>query len=198
MNRSDEDLVIAYREGDGDAFTQLVKRLGPGLLGYLRKMLGSDTEAEDLFQDTFRKVLDKLEGFDANRKFKPWLYRIAYNAAIDHIRKRQRGIDGKSISTDNEDVSAMTMIRSNDPSPVEVMDKTERKVLVRTAVESLPPRQKTTLVLAYFHGMTYPQVVDAMECSVGTVKTQMSRALRTLAGKLPSTSLESLGVGGQQ
>jgi RNA polymerase sigma factor (sigma-70 family) len=91
----------------------------------------------------------------------------------------------------------MTTIRSNDPSPVEAMDSTERKVLVRTAVESLPPRQKTTLILAYFHGMTYPQVADAMECSVGTVKTQMSRALRALAGRLPSNSLESLGAGGQ-
>ena len=105
MNRSDEDLIIAYREGDGDAFTQLVQRLGPGLLGYLRKMLGSDAEADDLFQETFRKVLDKLEGFDESRKFKPWLYRIAYNATVDHIRKRQRGVDGKSVSTDDEDAN---------------------------------------------------------------------------------------------
>ena len=63
MTRSDEDLIIAYREGDSDAFTELVKRLGPGLLGYLRRMLKSQAEAEDLFQETFRKVLDKLDAF---------------------------------------------------------------------------------------------------------------------------------------
>ena len=74
----------------------------------------------------------------------------------------------------------------------------ERKRRVHAAVADLPPRQRATLVLAYFEGLSYPQVAEVMDCSVGTVKTQMSRALQTLARTLPEPETGGRPAGGNE
>lgn len=177
--QSDEALILAFREGDAGAFDALLQRYATPLLTFLCRLLGNRAEAEDLFQETFRRVLAKLDTYDSDRRFKPWLYQIAQNLAIDQLRRHQRIPQHEPID------DAMEQVVDSGPTPDEQLDRDDRKQMVRSAVEQLAPRQRATLVLAYFHEMSYNEVAAIMECSVGTVKKQMSRALRNLALHLP-------------
>jgi len=153
MENTDKSLIDAHCQGDPTAFGELVRRYGDRVLGYLIRMSENREQAEDLFQETFKRVHEKAHTF-RGPQFKSWLFKIATNAALDGRRRRQAS-------------------------------KAEQREQVRQAIELLPARQRATLVLTYYQQLSYPDVAEVLGCSVGTVKTQMFRALRTLADKLP-------------
>ena len=189
MESTDKSLIEAHCKGDPKAFGELVRRYGDGLLGYLTRMSRNRHEAEDLFQETFKRVHEKAHTFRGSQ-FKSWLFRIATNAAIDGMRrgkgKRMVSLNQKLDCTDGdgEELSAVALADdSQEPSQEAV--KAEQVQQVRDAVMSLPSRQRATLVLAYYQQLSYPEVAKVLGCSLGTVKTQMFRALKTLGQKLP-------------
>lgn len=192
METNDETLMTAHRAGDPAAFGALVSRYAGPLLGYLMRMVGDRHQAEDLFQEAFSKVHAKRETFRDGAKFKPWLFTIATRMAIDLLRKRQR--QPLSVSLDDEDVSdgIQRDVLDDAPDPGAECARKEVKEQVRKAVEMLPERQRAALLLSYYQGLTYPEVAKAMDCSLGTVKTHMSRALKTLAVRLPDVRGEML------
>ncbi|MHC4862719.1 MAG: RNA polymerase sigma factor [Planctomycetota bacterium] len=183
MEDTDKSLVEAHLKGDATAFAVLLRRHGPSVLGYLTNFTGSRHQAEDLFQ-----------GSDL---FRPWLFQIATRVAISSLRRRKRM---KTVSLNKgfdcpggqcrESGSAVAADNSSEPSLEAI--KAEQRQQVRQALQSLPPRQRTTLVLAYYQQLSYREVAEVLGCSLGTVKTQMYRALRTLAAKLPDVSGETL------
>ena len=123
-------------------------------------------------------------------QFKGWLFRIATNVALDGIRRRKR-IKAVSLNQqldcnnpNSEQFGAVAMA-DNSCNPSEQALKAEQTKQVRRAIKLLPERQRATLVLAYYQQLSYPDVAEVLGCSVGTVKTQMFRALKTLAHKLP-------------
>ncbi len=192
MDKTDKNLIDAHLQGDQEAFGELVRRYGDSLLGYLTKICRNREQAKDLFQETFRKVHEKAHTLRSSQ-FKSWLYTIATRVAMDNLRgnKRVRVVSlNQPASCDGNNCPELgaTMVAEecNDPSQEAV--KAEQKEQVRRAVESLPDRQRVTLVLAYYQGLTYREVATALDCSIGTVKTQMFRALRTLAQRLPDIS----------
>lgn len=192
MELTDESLLNAHLEGDRAAFRELVLRYGDSLLGYLFRMTGNRDQAEDLFQETFKRVHEKASTFRGPR-FKGWLFAIATRTAIDHIRRRKhqavvsldQGNDCDGGDCPSPDATADNTL---DPS-IEIV-RQEQKQQVRRAVETLPDKQRATLILAYYQQLSYQEVAQVLGCSVGTVKTQMSRALGTLARRLP----DSIGV----
>ncbi len=191
MEPSDETLMIAHRQGDTTAFSRLISRHGDSLLGYLRHMSKNRELAEDMFQETFRRVHEKADTFQGRGSFKSWLYAIASHVALDGLRKRKR--DQKVMSLNrNIDcdpgndvllVAVLTDEKNRHPLPSLVL--AEQKRQVQEALEQLPRQQRMTLVLAYYQGLTYREVSEVLGCSLGTVKTHMFRALRTLARRLP-------------
>ncbi|MHC4426258.1 MAG: RNA polymerase sigma factor [Planctomycetota bacterium] len=192
MENTDKSLIDAHLRGDPRAFGELVRRYGDSLLGYLTRICRNRDQAEDLFQETFRRVHEKAHTLRGNQ-FKSWLYTIATRVAIDgfHRRKRMRVVSlNQKLDCDGEDcqeLGAIAIAESCDDPSGEAI-KAERKEQVRQALESLPARQKVTLVLAYYQGLSYREVAEVMDCSIGTVKTQMYRALRALAQRLPDIS----------
>ena len=191
MVNTDKSLVEAHIAGDGTAFGELVRRYGDGVLGYLVKMTGNREQAEDFFQETFKRVHEKAHTFRGDA-FKSWLFTIATRVTIDGLRKqkRQPAISlNRSIGCSNGNCSELaefTVTDACDPSDEAAV--AEQKELVRMAVNELPAKQRATLVLAYYQQLTYPEVAVVLGCSTGTVKVQMSRALKTLARKLPDVS----------
>ena len=189
MESTDKSLVEAHCKGDPKAFGELVRRYGDGLLGYLTRMSRNRHEAEDLFQETFKRVHEKAHTFRGSQ-FKSWLFRIATNAAIDGMRrgkgKRMVSLNQKLDCTDgdSEELSAVALA-DDSCEPSQEAAKAEQVRQVREAVMSLPSRQRATLVLAYYQQLSYPEVAKVLGCSLGTVKTQMFRALKTLGQKLP-------------
>jgi RNA polymerase sigma-70 factor (ECF subfamily) len=192
MVNNDKSLIDAHLKGDTKAFGELVRRYGDSLLGYLTTMTGSIEQAEDLFQETFKRVHEKADTFRGSR-IKSWLFAIATNVAIDGFRKSKRlqvtSLNQKLDCDDEEsrELSAVAVVdNSYEPSQKAIM--AERKEQVRQALDLLPTKQRATLVLAYYQQLSYPEVAQVLSCSIGTVKTQMYRALTTLAKRLPDIS----------
>ncbi len=192
MEKTDKNLIDAHLQGDREAFGEIVRRYGDSLLGYLTKICRNREQAKDLFQETFKRVHEKAHTLRGSQ-FKSWLYTIATRVALDGLRKGNRvrmvsldqspGCEGDNCPKLG---AAVVAAECDDPSQEAV--KAEQKELVRRAVESLPDRQRVTLVLAYYQGLSYREVAGVLNCSIGTVKTQMFRALRTLAQRLPDIS----------
>jgi len=192
MVRTDKRLIDAHCGGDIKAFGELVRRYGDSMLGYLRRMTGSREQAEDLFQETFKRVHEKAHTF-RGEGFKSWLFTIATHVAIDGLRKRKRvrlvSLNQKIGCTDgNCDELGSVAAAADCFEPSEAAIRSEQKEQVRQAVEELPNKQRATLVLAYYQQLSYSEVADVLGCSTGTVKVHMSRALRTLAQRLPDIS----------
>jgi RNA polymerase sigma-70 factor (ECF subfamily) len=190
MEHDDETLMIAHRNGDADAFGVLVNRHAGLLLGYLTRMVGDRQQAEDVFQEAFAKVHAGRGSYREGAPFKPWLFTIATRCALDLIRKRQRR--PAPVSYDDEAIAEGLQGELVDaaPDPSANCERNEVKEQVEKAVKMLPERQRAALLLSYFHGMSYPEVAEAMKCSLGSVKTHMSRALQTLAKRLPDARSE--------
>jgi len=190
MEYSDENLIAAHLQGDPTAFRELVCRYGDGVLGYLCHMTGNRDQAEDLFQETFKRVHEKAHTF-RGEGFKSWLFTIATRVTIDGVRRRKRQVMiSKPLENDcdGEDDSQLAGVADeNAANPADELVRQEQKEQVRKAIESLPAGQRAALVLAYYQRLSYREVAEALGCSVGAVKTQMSRALATLAQRLPDS-----------
>lgn len=178
MEQTDEVLMEAYRGGDTTAFPDLVQRYQSLLFGYLMRMVHNREIAEDCFQETFLRVHTKAHTYRSGAKFKSWLFTIATRIAVDRLRKKQRRPVFQSLE-ENEPVEAGT------DSPDEATAQSELRQTVETAIETLPPQQRAALILSYYQGHTYPEVAEIMGCSLSSVKTHMSRALKKLATRLP-------------
>ena len=189
MEIADKSLMQAHISGDPDAFGEIVRQYGPGLLGYISKLNGRDHSSEDVFQETFKRVHEKSHTFRGDR-LKPWIYRIATNIVFDRARRKKRlKFVSLNISSEDGKTDAAAMVEAKAGSgPAHQALKKERAHKVRQALETLPARQKAALVLSYYQQLSYPEVAEVMGCSVGTVKTQVFRALKTLAGRLPNMS----------
>jgi len=188
MENTDKSLLEAHCRGDREAFGELVRRYGGCVLGYLTKMAGSRERAEDLFQETFKRVHEKAHTLRGDG-FRAWLFRIATHVAVDGVRRQSRGPKVVSLNR-NYDCSndGEAAVADNRSEPAGQAMRAEQRRQVRRAIETLPERQRATLVLAYYQQLSYPEVAEVLGCSVGAVKTQMYRALKTLARKLPDIS----------
>ncbi len=185
MENTDKSLIDAHRRGDPAAFGELVRRYGNSVLGYLIRMSGNREQAEDLFQETFKRVHEKAHTF-RGPQFKGWLFKIATRVALDGIRrgKRIKAVSlNQQLDCDNPNSGQLVAVALADNScnPSEQALKAEQTEQVRQAIGSLPSKQRATLVMAYYQQLSYPEVAEVLGCSVGTVKTQMFRALKTLA-----------------
>ncbi len=189
MQPTDRDLIDRYVQGDRTAFDGLIRAYGPPVLGYLRRVCHTPEDADDCFQETFRRVHEKAHTVKGNT-FKPWLFRVATNVAMDGFRrqKRERAVSLDSELASPDRLSPLDTAVDDSLSAENELIQDEQACQVRQAVASLPDRQRTTLVLAYYQKLSYAQVAEALDCSVGTVKTQMFRALKALAVKLPNPS----------
>jgi len=179
MERTDELLMEAYRSGDQAAFSDLVHRYKNLLFGYLMRMTHNREMAEDLFQETFLRVHEKAHTYRSGAKFKSWVFTIATRIAIDGLRRGKCRPQFQTLEND-----APVPVEGNDPA--EETAKLELQGIVKEAIETLPPKQRAALILSYYQGHTYPEISKIMNCSLSSVKTHMSRALKKLATQLPA------------
>jgi len=181
---SDEDLILRARRGDGaSAFESLVHRYERDLFSYLRRYLGSVEMAEDVFQLTFLQVHLKRECFEDGRRFRPWLYAIATNQAIDAQRRNRRhrmvSLD-QPLGHDGDAGTLRQLIAGDGAAADDASDDWEAADWLRKAVEALPAPQKTVLLLVYHQGLKYREAADSLGLPVGTVKSRLHAAIRSL------------------
>ncbi len=185
-SESDERLLTRLQGGDREAFAPLVRRYERELFGYLRRYVGDDDLADDVFQNTFLQVFVKIRQYEPGRPARPWLYAIATNQAIDALRRRNRRIADRpadslaAVDEEGEPRPLLELLPATGDAPHEVADRTEQAVLVRQAVARLPDLLRQSVILVYFQGLKYQDAADILEIPVGTVKSRLHAALTKL------------------
>ncbi len=183
---SDEELLLNYRRSGGrDEFAQLVDRYERELYSYLRRYLNDAELAQDVFQATFLQVHLKCEQFEEGRRFRPWLYTIATNQAIDAQRRNRRhrmvSLDRAGTGKNDDEIGALVdLLVSGEPNPLRELDRIERSETIRESVEQLPDSLKAVVVLVYYQGMKYREAADVLDIPVGTVKSRLHTAIQKL------------------
>lgn len=183
---SDEILMDRYLAGESEAYGQLVRRYERELFSYLMRMLGDANLAEDVFQNTFLTVHVKRHLFGVGRPFRPWLYTLATNQAIDALRRngrharpsldqRYEGADGDAPAT------LMDLLSSPAGQPNEHVEREELASIIRASVDSLPEHLRTTIVMCYYQGLKYKDIADSLDIPVGTVKSRLHAAILRLS-----------------
>ncbi|MEI8227615.1 MAG: RNA polymerase sigma factor [Planctomycetota bacterium] len=170
-------------DDDTAAFESLVHRYEQELFSYLRRYCGNAEMAEDVFQATFLQVYLKKENFEDGRRFRPWLYTIATNQAIDAQRRnrRHRMVSIDQRANGDDDVGALVeMLAGRDQTADDRMADEEAREWVRAAVADLPESLKSTVLLVYHQGMKYREAADVLGIPVGTVKSRLHAALLKL------------------
>lgn len=179
---SDQALIDRSLAGESDAFGELVRRHQDRLFGSLSHLLGSVHDAADVAQDAFVLAYRNLSRFRGQSAFYSWLFRIAYNAAVNHQRRHRRksqSLDGRREDQGEEPVDSRL---SSDPAAG--MQTDERTRLVRDALAELGEDYRNALILKEIEGLPYEEIAAVMECPVGTVRSRIHRARHELRDKL--------------
>jgi RNA polymerase sigma-70 factor (ECF subfamily) len=183
---SDEELLSAYRDrADRLAFEELVHRYERELYSYLRRYLGDAALAEDTFQAAFLQVHLKCDQFDEGRKFRPWLYTVATNQAIDAQRRNKRhksvSLDRNTRHHENDELgSLLNLLESKEPNPEDHAESAQQSAWIRDAVDELPDGLRDAVNLVYYQGLKYREAADILSIPVGTVKSRLHSAILKL------------------
>ena len=182
---SDEALIALYREGRADAFEVLVKRYEKRLFNYIRRMVSSGADADDLFQETFLRVYRHLERFRTSGSFQAWVYRIATNVCKDHLRRRhRRGEVPLDRGPDSAEAGLMDRLESPVPGPDAQAQGAELAERLESALVGLPVKHRAVFLMARYDRMPYDAIAKSLRIPVGTVKSRMNKAVHTLLAEI--------------
>jgi RNA polymerase sigma-70 factor (ECF subfamily) len=190
---TDENLLTRLRDGEREVFGPLVRRYERELFGYLRRYLGDDDLADDVFQNTFVQVFLKIRQYEPGRAARPWLYAIATNQAIDALRRRNRRIADRPADAvaapdeDGEPRPLFELLPAPGDAPPDAAERGEQREMVRAAVARLPELLRQAVLLVYFQGLKYQDAADALGIPVGTVKSRLHAALTKLTEEWASS-----------
>jgi RNA polymerase sigma factor (sigma-70 family) len=169
--QTDERLIALTRRGNHHAFEALVSRYQPRLLSFCRHMLGSREDAEDVLQEVFAASFNAILADERNINVRPWLYRIARNRSLNHLRRVQPiGVDSMDIHFSEQGTSTADKVHKREDFRMLIED-----------VQGLPETQRTALLLREIDALSYDQISEAMETTVPSVKSLLVRARVSLA-----------------
>jgi len=174
----DFKLIDMAVEGDDKAYAKLLQRYRRPVYQMVLKMVRNVDDAEDLMMESFSKAFRSLHKFNKDYTFSTWLFRIATNNTIDHIRKKRlhtmsientyTNDDGQSVSIDVEDSGIL--------NPQDVAIKAQKEEIIQEFVNMLPAKYQKLVRLRYFHELSYEEIAQELEAPLGTVKAQLHRA----------------------
>ena len=182
---SDSELLSRFRDGDEDAFREIVSRYKNSLYAFLRQFLNRHDLVEDVFQETFLQLFASRDSFDTNRPLRPWLFTIAANKAKDALRKWQR-TSAVSIGTiaDSQELSfddMLNTVTSDNTLPYEELQRNETAARVGKIIADMPENLREILILAYFQKFSYKQMAEILSIPIGTVKSRLHTAVGRFA-----------------
>jgi len=180
---SDEELIKQCALGNDAAFETLFRKYAQPLTHFILQIIHDKDRAQDIFQDTFLKVLKNADSFNDRYKFTTWLYRIALNLSINELRQRKRAGTRMQMHSPAAPADASMEIREAFSAPETPMDILEKKDLadrVAAAVNQLSGPKKIAFILKFYHNGTYEEIARIMDCSLGTVKSRIYYAVDKL------------------
>ena len=173
--------AMRLRSGDLDALAVLMDRYQHRLYRYLLRIVTQQSAAEDLFQQTWLRVMERIQKYDPERGFEGWLFSVAHNLAIDYLRRRQpQSLDEPAFSGKRHSELA----RSEDAGALNWLLSREKTDLVLRAITDLPPAFREVITLRFEEEMKLEEIADTLSVPMGTVKTRLHRALKALKHSL--------------
>ena len=176
---SDQDLVQAYIKGDHSAIEVLINRHRSKVYTYIILTIKNQQLAEDLFQETFIKVIQSLRAgkYRDNGKFLSWVIRIAHNLIIDHFRKEKQM---NAISNDDSEVDLFNSKKLSDSNVEELIIDNQIKSEIRVLINELPEDQREVVLLRHYGGLSFKEIADQTDVSINTALGRMRYALINL------------------
>jgi RNA polymerase sigma-70 factor (ECF subfamily) len=190
MASTDEELVARSMGGDLDSFNQLVVRWERPIYALAYRVIGREEDARDVAQETFLRAFRALGGFKGQAKFSSWLYRITLNLCRDWIRRERR----TPVAQPPEGVDLVELAGESTPTE-SIEDLVSRKQLGRAvakAMANLPEEQRTAIILKEYHGLTFQEIAELLDCPLSTVKTRLYQGLTVLRRQLEAAGVESV------
>jgi RNA polymerase sigma-70 factor, ECF subfamily len=178
----DESIVARVRTGER-LFGLLYERYRTRTFALAFGMTGQREQAEDLTQEIFLRVYERLDSFQGQAKFATWFYRIALNHCLNHCRNERRR--QTVANSDDGQATVLVELRVVEQADASLLRK-ELQQQIRSALLSLKPEVRVLLLLKEIEGLSYEEIADRLECSPGTVASRLSRGRRLLARKLES------------
>ena len=180
----DAKLVERVIAGDGDAFRQLVERYQRPVYGLLLRMVRTPALAEDLAQESLIKAYRAIATFDRSRKFSSWLFKIAHNTAIDHLRRKS--LATVPLETDEGDrIDPLALLAAPDGQSPEARARgRDLAEALQEALMELRPDYREAVLLRFQQGLPYDEIAEILDLPLGTVKTHLHRARKQMASAL--------------
>ena len=192
---TEAELLKLAQDGDYDAFEALYTALEPGLARFVRRLIGDGYESEDVVQDTLTSLYVNLVKIDPPEKLRPYVFRIARNRCYDILRKQGR-YEEVSIDADEDDSFnvrvSFQLADERVPMPEEVSHWLLLHLEVSDAIERLPELQRQALILYAEEELSYAEIADVMNVSIGTIKSRIFHAKQTLRRMLKPATLEAI------
>jgi len=171
---TDQDLVANAVSGAEGSFEELVRRYQRPISAYVYRMIGDYESALDLTQEIFIKVYGSLRRYRAEFKFSTWIYKIAHNSAVDHLRRS--ATREQSIINGSESDHFELPLESGQPSPEQESERKERRGEIESVVRTLPANYRELIILRHSQDLTYEEIVEVTGLPLGTVKNRLFRA----------------------
>ena len=190
---SDEELVARSMGGDLDSFNQLVLRWERPIYALAYRVIGREEDARDVAQETFLRAFRALGGFKGQAKFSSWLYRITLNLCRDWIRKERR----TPVSQAPEGIDIVELAGEATPSETieQLVGRNQLSRAVSKAMASLSEEQRTAIILKEYHGLTFQEIADMLDCPLSTVKTRLYQGLSVVRKQLEHAGVKPDALG---
>jgi RNA polymerase sigma-70 factor (ECF subfamily) len=183
-NLPDADVVLLAQQGRDAAFRELLRRYERPVFSLVFRMVRDRDTAEDLAQESFIKVLNNIDRYRPEFKFSSWLFKIANNVAIDHLRKRTVdtvSLEGSRYATTTAEAESTAIpVASKDQSALEEMESKELGGAIEQAVAALRPEYRACILLRHVEDRSYEEIAATLDLPLGTVKTYIHRARHEL------------------
>ncbi|MGV8878604.1 MAG: RNA polymerase sigma factor [Sphingobacteriaceae bacterium] len=185
--KSDQDLIHSYISGSEAGLTELIRRYQAKIYTSIYLLVKDDFLAEDIFQDTFIKVINTLKAgkYNEEGKFLPWVVRIAHNLVIDHFRKEKR----TPVINNGDDFDIFEVLGNYDESIEDRMVKNQTYADLKMLIQLLPSEQKEVLIMRHYGEMSFKEIADITEVSINTALGRMRYALNNLRKMMQSKEL---------
>jgi len=181
---TDQDVVAWAREGHEMAYRELLRRYERPVFSLVFRMVRDRELAEDLTQDTFIKVLNALDRYNPEYKFSSWIFKIANNATIDHLRRKELdtlSLEGAPQATTQDRIEATALqIGAVGESPLDELQARELGSHIEEAILALRPEYQSCIILRHVEGRPYEEIAEILDLPLGTVKTYIHRARHEL------------------
>jgi RNA polymerase sigma-70 factor (ECF subfamily) len=189
---ADSDLVVRAIAGREDGFEELVRRYQRPIVAYVYRMVGDYDAALDLTQEVFIKVYNSLARYRAEYKFSTWIYRIAHNAAIDHLRRHNTRFEDLERESGDGSGSYERPLASGAPTPEQLSERSERRAEIEEVVENLSPAYRELITLRHALDFSYDEIAEVTGLPLGTVKNRIFRAREAMREELLSRGITSM------